>query len=59
MWRANLENAGVTFEFKGAKTAPKILTLSQVTPLKKSQFSSNVGHFRSRGLFPLYADFPP
>ena len=36
MWKANLENTGVTFEFKGAKTAPKILTLSQVTPLKRA-----------------------
>ena len=36
MRRANLENTGVTFEFKGAKTAPKILTLSQVTPLKRA-----------------------
>ena len=28
-------------------------------PLKRSQFSSNLGHFRSRELFPLHTDFSP
>ena len=36
MWKTNLENTGVAFEFKGAKTAPKISTLSLVTPLKRA-----------------------
>ena len=34
MWKANLENNGPSLEFKGAKTAPRISALPQMTPLK-------------------------
>ena len=57
--RANLENAGATLKFKGANTASQISALSQMTPLKIANSASMWGHFRSRGLFPLLADFPP
>ena len=59
MRRANLENTGATLEFKGGQNGPRNFSSLTNDPLKNSQFSSNVGHFRSRGLFPLHADFPP
>ena len=38
---------------------PKISALSQMTPLKIANSASMWGHYRSRGLSSLRADFPP
>ena len=48
-----------TLEFKGAKTAPQISALSQMTSLKIANSAPMQDYFRSRGLFPLLANFPP
>ena len=47
------------FEIYRGQNSPQNFSPLTNGPFKKSQFSSNVGHFRSRGLFPLHADFPP
>ena len=47
------------FEIYRGQNSPRNFSPLTNGPFKKSQFSSNVGHFRSRGLFPLHADFPP
>ena len=47
------------FEIYRGQNSPRNFSPLTNGPFKKSQFSSNVGHFRSIGLFPLHADFSP